>query len=85
MTWQPISTAPRSAYVTTEYETAKGPRKRTDMVPVWVWTWRRDGHMTPSYWIPDGHEDGGGRWNGYTRDAPPDMWHQYKPDPPEGV
>lgn len=80
--WQPIETAPRGHHKTVEIQTSKGTRTRTEFVKEWVWTWRKDGHMTQSHWIPEGHPDGGNRWNGYTREAPPDMWHQYRPEPP---
>lgn len=75
MMWKSIDTAPKGEY----YTVKNGKGERTIHKPVWVHTWRKDGHRTISYFMP--HEQ---RWNGYTKDAPPDMWHPY-PEPPENT
>lgn len=73
MTWQPIETAPKGKTI----------KRKTDksvmdvFIPEKVHTWRKDGHETISYYLPD--ED---RWVGYTKEAGPDMWHPF-PKPPK--
>jgi len=73
MKWQPIKSAPKGKYVT--LKAGKGTKEVH--VPERVHTWRKDGHSTISYYIPD--ED---RWAGYTVEAGPDKWHPF-PLPPK--
>jgi hypothetical protein len=70
--WQTMETAPKGRLV----EVKSGKGFRVANIADSVHTWRKDGHVTISYYIPN--ED---RWVGYTKDAGPDMWHPF-PEPP---
>lgn len=62
--WKDISTAPKGVYV--EQKTGKGIVKR--FIPEWCFV----AHRGKRYWT---YMLENGRWNGFTKDEKPELWH----------
>ena len=79
MAWQPIGTA--SLGSTRPVPMSNGGTRKVH-VPQWVHTWQPGGPVRQSCWLPQQSNGDGGRWNGYSKENGPTLWHPY-PEAPE--
>ncbi|MBZ5673736.1 MAG: hypothetical protein LAP61_05760 [Acidobacteriia bacterium] len=77
MSWQEIGTAPKG--MTKTIKSGKDSTREAH-VPQWVFVWKPGMEPTLSRYLPE--QD---RWSGFTKDAPPTLWHPQPSKPSEAV